>query len=241
MASTTEATRLTEFHRQGQARIGQATVDLMSRSWRLVDSTDLDGSFPRWLRVSETIIRSQAAQSARLSAGYYSAFRSLELGEPLPVDPVVDLSADTIAANMRVTGPGAVKRAMRVNPVERAMEIGRAMSARSASRLALSGGRGTIETAIASDRECIGYARATGGVACAFCSMLASRGVAYKTRESARFQAHDGCNCTAEPVYSDRPELPPGSEQYRELWDEVTAGMSGKDARNAFRRALAAR
>jgi len=102
-------------------------------------------------------------------------------------------------------------------------------------------GRDTVMAAVESDSECIGFARATGGVACSFCAMLASRGAVFKSSDSGGFQAHDGCNCTVEPVYSSNPVLPPGAEQYRDLWDEATAGLGGVDARNAFRRALTGR
>lgn len=69
--------------------------------------------------------------------------------------------------------------------------------------------------------------------------MLASRGGVY-SRRSVDFPAHDGCSCSAEPVWS-REQEPPEVLALRRLWEESTAGLSGRDALNAFRRALEGR
>ena len=69
--------------------------------------------------------------------------------------------------------------------------------------------------------------------------MLATRGPVYRGEESAGFEAHDGCGCSAMIVY-DRlawtPEDGPEREFY-DLWFDTTKGLSGKDALNTFRRA----
>lgn len=240
MASTADGARLTELHRQAQSRIASDTAGLMSTTWALVDPYDLDGSFPQWERTSAAVIRHQAQRSAELAAGYYSGFRELEVGEALVVPAVVELTDNQIAASLRYTGPGAVKRAQRSRTIDEAMSTGQAMSARSASRMAMSGGRSTVTAAVESDPDCIGYARVTGGRPCSFCAMLASRGAVYKASSSGSggFPAHDGCHCGIEPIYGSNPVLPPGSEYYRDLWDESTAGLGGADAREAFRKAL---
>lgn len=242
MASNPDAARLTELHRRSQTVIAERVSLLTARAWlSLMDPFDVDGSFARWFPVTAQIVRAQASVSAQIAAVYYSTFRRLEVGEPFQATPAAPPSADEMARSLRVTGPAAVKRAQRVNTVGRAMEIGRAMSSRSAARLALAGGRDTIAAAIQSDRYCIGYYRATSGAACAWCAMVASRGATYKSQESASFHAHDGCNCTAEPLFADTDsQLPAASQRYRELWDEVSAGHGGRSALNAFRRALAA-
>lgn len=238
MASSDAAARLTEAHRLAQVDVSTRTVGMMARAWDAVmDPFDLDVTTPEWLRLGDAIVRTQAQTSARLSARYYSLFRRLELDATFPVEPVVNLPAEQVATSLRVTGPVAAQRAQVSETTERAMQIGRSMSSRSASRLALSGGRDTISGAIAGDPRCVGYARATGGLACSFCSMLASRGAVYKA-DTVTFRAHDGCNCTAEPRFDNAPELTPSAQRARDLWDESTAGLSGAEARNAFRRAI---
>jgi hypothetical protein len=42
--------------------------------------------------------------------------------------------------------------------------------------------------------------RVLGGAGCDFCQMLAGRGEVYSA-ETADFEAHDHCGCTAEPIY----------------------------------------
>jgi len=42
-----------------------------------------------------------------------------------------------------------------------------------------------------------------------------------------------------EPAFTDT-RMPPRSAEYRALWDSSTSGFSGRDAYNAFRRALEA-
>lgn len=243
MAATVAASRLTEAHRLAQARLGAQTVRQMFVAWHLLDPGDLDGTLDRWLRVSVPIVQGQRLSSARLASAYLAAFRTVELGavsdgfvpviaEQVPVEQVV--------ASLTVTGPAAVKTHMRISPITaRAMEIGQTMSAGAAMRHALNGGRSTIVDTVRSDRLALGWARATSGRACSFCAMLASRGPVYNA-DSVGFDAHDHCSCSAEPVYRDDAAWPAGAEDYRALWDEVTAGLSGDDARTAFRTALSA-
>jgi hypothetical protein len=67
--------------------------------------------------------------------------------------------------------------------------------------------------------------------------MLASRGPDYTSEATASFEAHDGCQCGGEPVYSTTAAWPQNSQRYRDLWDEHAAGAD--DPLNSFRRALA--
>ncbi len=238
MAATDIGTRLTEAHRLAQVNVSDATTRLMARAWDAsIDPLNLadDG---RFLRLGSAIVRTQAVQSAAVSARYYTAYRQVETGEAVLVEALADLPADQVMTSLRVTGPVAAQRAQAIHPTERAMQIGRSMSSRAAARLSLSAGRQTISTAITGDARCIGYARATSGVACAFCAMLASRGAVYKS-DTVDFRAHDGCNCTAEPRFGNQPDLTPSAQVYQDLWYDATAGLGGADARNAFRRALA--
>lgn len=91
----------------------------------------------------------------------------------------------------------------------------------------------------------VGWARILQGESsCAFCVMLASRGAVYSSRQDALFNQygkkfHDRCDCDAWPVYRSQRRSWPGKKEadaYYRLWLDVTEGLSGKRARNAFRR-----
>lgn len=126
------------------------------------------------------------------------------------------------------------------------------------------GGRRTIRNAVDRDDYALGWARvATGRETCGFCLMLVSRGPVYQSAESAGLNTddttaldildegdteafnelmtrfHPNCDCKVVPVF-DRNDWQ-GREDYleaQETWKRVTKGLSGRDALNAFRRAI---
>lgn len=243
MAATAEAARLTEAHRLTQARLGVQVVAQVRAAWPLLDPQDLDRSVERWLRVVLPTIANSRRTSAALAANYLAAFRTLETGKMLAVTPMLGdaIDARAVTTSMTVTGPASIRSGLaRGGRFAQVMEIAEASTARAAMRHALNGGRDTIERTVRADRSALGWARATSGKPCAFCAMLASRGPVYRSEGSGGFQAHDGCSCSLEPVYRRDADWPTGAQQYQQLWQDVTRGLSGDDARNAFRQALAA-
>ena len=242
MASTQTGKRLTEAHRLAQARLGARTVNQMLAAWPVLDLSDMDGTFPRWLRVVQPLLAAQYRSSARLAGNYLMAFRGAEVGSSAWAPTLVEeIAVEQVATSMLVTGPAAIRSALAAGTKwETAIEVARVGSARSAMRLALAGGRETITTSVARDRRALGWARTTSGSPCSFCAMAASRGPVYD-EGTVRFEAHDGCSCSAEPVYDRDAQWPAGARELQSLWQESTRGLSDKDARNAFRSALAAR
>ncbi len=239
MAATVAARRLTETHRLAQARLGSQAVSAMLATWRLLDPDDLDGTFDRWLVANMPIIAGQRRASARLAANYLSSFKTLELSRPSDVPVVLadDLTADAVQTSLLVTGPVRVKAAMtRGVPVDQAMSTAQTASARAAMRHVLDGGRVTTINTVAADRQAIGWARATSGQPCHFCAMVASRGPVYRSDSSASFEPHDGCSCSAEPIYREDAAWPSGAARYRELWDEAT--VADGDTTANFRRLI---
>lgn len=250
MAATAEAARLTEAHRLAQSGLAAQTVRQMLAVWPLLRFDDLDGTFDRWLRVVIPVVRAGRGTSARLAGNYLATFRAVELGvDVAPAVPVLadDVNVEQLSTSMLVTGPVAIRNGFaRGRPAARVVTDARVGSARAATRHVLGGGRDTIIRSVAADRAGLGWARATSGKPCAFCAMLASRGPAYKSKQTATFRPHDGCHCSPEPVYRRDADWPAGARQFRSLWDDATAGASGGpasgegggDAFNAFRRAL---
>ncbi len=128
-------------------------------------------------------------------------------------------------------------------------------AARSADRATLLAGRDLVERAGARDRRVVGWARVTDGNPCSFCAMLASRGAIYTSRQAAEVsdtslrnavgpddirKYHNGCHCQAVPVFSRSDFWVPGSRELYRDWQKVTRGLSGREARIAWRRHIEA-
>jgi hypothetical protein len=240
MAATVVATRLTETHRVAQVRLGARTIAQLRAAWGLLDPVDLDATYERWLKVAIPIVQSNRAVSARVAAAYLAAFRRVELGTLDGLSVVLAAPADVkaVTTSLLMTGPWSMKTAMtRGVALAQAADVAEARSAAAAMRHTLDGGRATIIDTVAADRQALGWARVASANSCAFCAMTASRGPDYGSESSASFEAHDGCQCGAEPVYREDAAWPANSERYRELWDETAAGSD--DPLNSFRRALA--
>lgn len=241
MAATVEAQRLTEAHRIAQTRLGARTVTQLVDAWALIDPADLDGTTERWLLTASRLIQAQRTASAQLAANYLTTFRRLELGRPGTLQLVVAerLDAQQALTSLTVTGPVRVKLATaRGMTIEEASRAGMVDATRAGMRLALDGGRSTIVDSLRNDPQAHGWARATSGSPCAFCAMLASRGPAY-SEETVSFEAHDGCSCTAEPVYDPSADWPSGTRQYADLWQQAK-GAEG-DTTIAFRQLIEGR
>lgn len=118
----------------------------------------------------------------------------------------------------------------------------------------LDAGRSFIDHAMRNDGRVKMVARGTGPNPCAFCSMLASRGFAYKSVESAKDRKltakkisnftyknnasdadeikkfHPNCHCFPVVRWADIPDptAPGRSQEFSELWHDVTRGYSYK-------------
>ncbi len=232
-------TELTAAQRY-RARQLQVRADFLAEFtplWSLVNPLELATTLTRWLQASWPLLRWWFDRSAQEATRYY------QRAAPAPVDlPTVQLDQDHAYGALLIAGPGQVRRSQAAGlTAEQASDAGSIAAARSASRVVLGGGRDTLAAATKSDPRAQRYMRITDDDPCAFCAMLASRGAVYLTAEAAgdrldRF--HDGCGCAVVPVYASRPLLPATSQRFAELWETTTAGLSGDDARKAFRRAV---
>lgn len=200
MASTLAAARLTEAHRLAQAREGATAAIDLAQAWDVLDLEAIDATAGVWLDAARGIVTSHAAESARLAQDYLQAFRALEVGAPgNPATWIPNLAQ--VDTSLLVTGPiRAKKLAGTGRTLDDISDLARSASSAAGQRLTLVGGRDVITTTIQHDRQARGYQRVASGNTCNFCSMLTGRGGVY-SEESASFQAHDGCGCTAEPIY----------------------------------------
>jgi hypothetical protein len=240
VAATQLGTQLTQLHYRQQVA---ARADVLRQLVQVFPALDVssfdavDRSWPALERALELIIGQGHATSAGLSINYYELLRAAEgVGGSSTALLAETLPAEQVATSLRVTGPYTAKHLIATKSPQVAQTTFAILSG-AVTRLSSNGGRGTLDRSVRADRRALGWARVTSGRACSFCRLLRSRGAVYK-EESSKFQAHDHCSCTSEPIWSKDQPLPPGSAEDAELYRQITAGLKGKDALNAFRRAV---
>lgn len=236
MSRTRNGALLTTRHRQGQLAVRAKLL------------RDFQSIWPVWrgdeetfrLLVSATIplVQLRREASSALGGAYYSSFRRAEgaggLFTPKAAGP---LSDKVLTSSLYVTGLNSVRNSIAAGFSPQAAQQNAFVKVSGAiTRHTLNGSRDAILQSTASDPETRGWARVTGGTPCAFCAVLASRGAAY-SEDTAGFQAHDHCTCEAEPQF-EGSELPPDSQRFKDLYNEVASGSDDPIA--AMREALAA-
>ena len=241
MAATLAGAQLTAQHRSAQLALRAVTLRQVLRVWPAFDPEHIATSWPPVETALMSIIGQRRTDSAAIAAAYFQSFRTAERigGTAAPVVSTFDIGATARAeTSLQVTGYVTTERltALR-HPDPARTALVRVSGA--VARHVLDGGRETLLASVRADRRALGWARATSGNPCSFCAMLASRGPAYGER-TGDFQSHDHCACSLEPVYRRDQEWPQGSRDYQRLWRDATDGLSGSDARQAFRAALSA-
>jgi len=222
-----------------QADIVALIPSLLREAWPLLDLHNLQATMPRFTAAVRAIVQRYGQASAAGALMYYQRERraasvpgrpSLKVA-PSPADSVIESAVSWATTDLY----GPVTADTTTAAMARLDE--------SVSQLVLDQGRDTIIGAVKADKYAKGWARVTEPGACSFCVMLALRagaGMLYKRQSSADFQAHDGCRCHAEAVFT---AYEPSSRMrdMQTLWADSTKGRSGNDARNAFRQAVEGR
>lgn len=167
---------------------------------------------------------------------------------------------EEVETTLRVLGEEAVEKKLKLvkddmsveqaNQIEtKIREVTSSRLAMGAERIALNGGRHNDSNVIELDPKMVGWARVHSVSApdnpCGYCSMLMSRGAAYRTEAAALAASHGlgefhgSCHCIAVKVYTksqyDSPRFDKNRE-YTKLWPEVTGKYSGKDKLVAWRK-----
>jgi hypothetical protein len=108
-------------------------------------------------------------------------------------------------------------------------------------------GRDLVRRSGEGDRRRYGWMRVTGPNPCAFCSMLASRGAVYDTKESAgqrqtatgyRNTYHPNCHCHVVAVWLNEPYYSARDQFFIDNWEKVTKAYYGKGKLRAWRKWL---
>lgn len=240
MARTAGGEALTEAHRAIQIRLATGLVRDLATLWRPVDPTDIRGTLEPFARAGTVITLNARRASAAAARSYYGMFRQVE-GVPGVVDVALaqDPPDDVLRGGLFGAGARGIMNArQRGATVTRAAENGLVKVTGAAIQIAANGGRETLLGAVRSDPQAQGYQRVTDGDPCAFCQMIASRGVIAYSESSAGFESHGHCGCTAEPAF-EGSQISARNATYRAEWEQATAGRGGADALRAFRSHLA--
>lgn len=219
--------------------------------WPLLNPFDIDGTAGRWIDpVLDSVMR-QRERSRAAAISFYDEWRAVRIGEdvdpaPRPIIREND-GREAVRRQLVSAGPANMKaktRAAKGLDPERQEEI-----IRRAARVALVDFMGSTTRAVMdADREATfemqqldemayGFQRVLGNKKqpCAFCAMLASRGPAYNSRQSAErvvnasakrpvgSSYHDNCQCRAVPAFSSDEPWFGNNLELRLAWDSVAS------------------
>lgn len=191
------------------------------------DVAALGGATRRDQAAAALIVRDHSQAAVAVAVDYYANLRDQAGIRGRFTQPVTTVrSADRTLAYLTATTAASPE----VDAV--------ALIAAVSDYLVAEAGRGQVFASQRADAKATRWARVTSVTACAFCTMLATRGAAYRTEDTASFEAHRSCHCTVQPMFgSPRSYEPPAHiRQAQTLWSESTDGVA--DKANAFRRAF---
>lgn len=241
-------------HRAAQIGLYAKLIAEVNEALRDLDLNDLGHTYDGFIRLITAIIRRYSKASSSLAVRFYRDMRR-EAGH----------TTEFTVRPSQVPGAQEIEQAIRYEvrdyfgrtpedppPPPRKIELVEKNIEGQAQKLVADTGRKTILENVKRDKAAVGWARVTDGDPCSFCAMLASRGAVYSSEESAstvlnemssRYgeSYHPHCDCTVVPIFKGQDfTMSEDAKKWRDLWDRVTAGKSGKDARREFRKALEA-
>jgi hypothetical protein len=247
MASTVSDGAAAGRQRAAQRGISLLLVRDMRKLRRLIIPSRLQATVPDWIEAVRALVGEYGTASAKAAADYYDAERvaaevtgrfTVPLLDP-PPDEQVDSSLRWATKDLWPRNPddAATTPAQRL-PMEQRLGAAEAKAEVVTQKLVTDQGRGSIVGAVRQDRQAVGWARTAALGACAFCKLLAARGMTYKA-DTVKFRAHDGCHCGAIPVFKgQRFELSAHAAEWDRIYREYAAPYPGDQLRR-FRQALA--
>ncbi|MEV6777014.1 hypothetical protein [Streptomyces syringium] len=241
---------LADGHRRRQEALSRVLHTEYLTAWARYQAAPPGPETERaWSATIARMIHKYGRASAELAADYYTEARQAAQAKGAFSVPVADPPplAQVTAARKAVRKSAAPRPDDDPEAVERWRNTQRDRDLAAVQRLAAQAGRRTIEKAARADPAAVGWVRVTGGTCCAFCALLAMRGLIYADRESAVRTGsgdsyHDRCACTPEPVFRGRPsDDEPQVAEWDELYYEASHGAYGAEKLKAFRRAFDAK
>jgi hypothetical protein len=261
-AAAARSAALTQTFKAQQNRDAAKVAALVALYYQQRVQVDDPRSVQRWLDIVIPNIIRTSDNGARSAADFFQAIRRLEMPSAPTFTPAPALGAidPGVAKSLMAVGPGDYLnkarqiRTLDVGPQQQkamlaeAKQVTSVKLAQATIRHAQAGGRQTIHDNAARDEVALGWVRVTGPKPCAFCVMLASRGIHYRsfkedsfTTSDARFtgegdaKVHDKCGCSLKAVYvPDSDPVLQRNQEWVDLWERWGAG--GGDAALRFRR-----
>ena len=227
----TDQDDLARKHMQQQVRDVARLQVILAELWdRTMDPADIDGSFARFQAQASAVIKAGRRSGELTAQEYYDAAKVLA-GYDKPA-PDVDFQPTETRANRAALHATSVAKAKasiaRGTPADAALEAAKAAMLRSAKRRILEAPRRRLIRLANEDGDSRGWARVSDGKPCHFCAMLLGRGPVYSSG-TAHFEAHDGCGCSAKPVFKNDATggWDPGSRRLADLYKASTAKTGG--------------
>lgn len=245
----------TAQHKAAQSEVVAGLGPAIVRAFGLLDIQNLKGTTPRLQAAIYALVTQYGRASSTLALAHYRQERAAAgiagrpnfTMAPLPPRGQVDSNVGWAISNLYGhTTPDDIATAE--TKIEGA-----------AGRLILNVGRESMAGFTNQDRKAKGWAREARPGACWWCRMLATRGGVYKSEVKAgpnvrgfrnaragvafkgdgEAKVHDHCHCVIVPVFG-AYEMTAQARADASLWQDVTDGLSGEEARQAFRHAIEA-
>lgn len=172
----------------------------------LLDPYDLDMSYPTFEAAFLQVVHHSSSRFLTVEQAFLKAYCAAEFGMDVAVaKPAAELigweARDRIASSVRTVTAASIKaQTAQAISIEKSAAGARKRAVEVASRHARGPAR-SMATETARQDSRLGYFKrvATGNENCSFCRALQARGAVYDA-ESAKFAAHDGCDCVAVPA-----------------------------------------
>ena len=165
-------------------------------------ASDLDGSFPTYLRSALALVAAGRTRAYDTALAYYGeAKKGAGFEATIPSIPVPELDLMAATQALLMNGPVSIRKQLSTGEgLTAAMAKAKAQTLRVGKRLTLESPRTTLINLSKKDKDALGWSRVSDGQPCHFCAMLLSRGPVY-SEETVRFQAHNGCGCSVRPFF----------------------------------------
>lgn len=244
-----------EAQRQVQEDLAKLALPEIAVALSLLDPENVEGSLDLVKLAILSVVQFYGRAAAAEALNFYQAERERAGLPALPVPIVAPIDAamvdEALADLLKPVGAFYPDPQLALDRLSEAAE-----------QLVFEQYRRQLSSATEVDDQATGWARVPNADACSFCLMLAMRGPVYTSKAAAgpnrrsrrnsnrpdeafvgagAAKVHDNCRCGVEPIFGGAYEPSARVREAQAVWDKVTKGRSGNDARNAFRQAIEGR